>query len=235
MSTDAARRFYKEASVREDGGGFSIMLDARELKTPGQRPFRIGKRALADAIAAEWQAQDKQIIPATMPMTRFATVSIDHTRDARDERIGIVAKYAETDLICHRADTPAALAVRQKSLWDPLLAWAEKDLNLFLPVVTGVIAADISPAQFAAVRWAADGLDDFALTALTHTAGLAGSCVIAFALQRGRLDADGAFQAACLDDLWSQEKWGADAEAIARLDRIHAEFEEVARFFQMLK
>ncbi|MES1158804.1 MAG: ATP12 family protein [Terricaulis silvestris] len=234
MSIEAARRFYKDASVREDAGGFAIMLDERELKTPGQRPFRLPKRALAAAIAAEWQAQDKQIVPATMPMTRFAAVAIDHTHAARDERIGIVAKYAETDLVCHRADTPAALSARQKTMWDPLLAWAERDLNLFLPVVTGVIAADISPAQLAAVRWGADGLDDFALTALTHTAGLAGSCVIAFALQRGRLDAEGAFQAACLDDLWSQEKWGADAEAIARLDRFHAEFEEVARFFSLL-
>jgi len=234
MSSEAARRFYKDASVRDEGGGFSILLDTRELKTPGQRPFRLHKRALAEAVAAEWQAQDKLIMPAAMPMTRFAAVAIDHTHDARDERIDIIAKYAETDLVCHRADTPAGLVARQKLVWDPLLAWAEKDLNLFLPVITGVIAADISPAQIAAVRWGADGLDDFALTALTHTAGLSGSCVIAFALQRRRLDAEGAFQAACLDDLWSQDKWGADAEAAARLDRIHAEFEEVARFFALL-
>ncbi|HVY86192.1 MAG TPA: ATP12 family chaperone protein, partial [Caulobacterales bacterium] len=96
--SDAPRRFYKEVAVREAADGFAITLDGREIKTPGGNALHVSKRALADGVAAEWEAQTKQIVPATMPFTRFAYVAIDHTRGHRDERVNILVRYAETDL-----------------------------------------------------------------------------------------------------------------------------------------
>ncbi|HWA01638.1 MAG TPA: ATP12 family protein [Caulobacterales bacterium] len=232
---ETPRRFYKDVAVRAVDDVFAVTLDGREIETPGGRALRVPKEKLAQGVAAEWEAQGKQIIPATMPFTRFAYVALDHTHANREERIGILTKYAETDLLAHRTDTPAALVARQNATWTPLLNWAANELHLFLPIVTGIIAADISPGAIAAVRWSADSLDDFTLTGLTHTAGLAGSCVLAFALLKGRLNGQQAFEAACLDDLWSQEKWGVDDEAQARLERIRAEFDEVTRYFEALR
>jgi chaperone required for assembly of F1-ATPase len=145
-----------------------------------------------------------------------------------------IAKHAETDLVCHRAEAPGALIQRQKAVWDPICKWAEEYLGVRLPVVTGIIAAEASP-DIALLRSRADSLDDFRLTGLAQAVGLSGSALIGFALLEGRLGAEGAFNAAALDDIWSQETWGLDEEAQARLEHMRGEFHALEKFFTALR
>lgn len=232
MSTDTPRRFYKTATVSDDGR--SVLLDARALKTPGGAPFATPTRALAEAIAAEWAAQGEQLIPATMPVTQLAFAAADHGAARREELIGHVLKYAETDLVCHRADAPAGLVARQHERWQSLHDWAQATLGVNLPVVTGIVAADVPADALARLRARAETLDDFALTGLAHAVGIAGSAVLGFAIALRAVTAETAFEAAALDDLWSLETWGEDAEARARLDRLRAAFEALQRYFASL-
>ena len=53
------KRFYRDATVRraDDGNGWTVMLDYRTLKSPAKRPLKLPSRALAMAIAAEWEYQ----------------------------------------------------------------------------------------------------------------------------------------------------------------------------------
>jgi chaperone required for assembly of F1-ATPase len=232
MSEAAVRRFYKSATVADDGAG--VMLDERRLRTPKGAVFAAPTRALANAVAAEWQAQGEFILPATMPLTQLAFAAVDHTPHRRDELADYIAKFGETDLVCHRAEAPAPLIARQSLLWDPLIAWSMRELGVMLPVVIGVLPAPTQPEALETLRAHTASLDDYQLTALTQAAGLAGSALIAFALVHGRLSAESAFAAAALDYLWSLEQWGEDAEARLRLDRQRAEFENIARFIAAL-
>src|SRR5258707_403836 len=75
--TPQRKRFYAKVDVRAaDAGeaidGFTVTLDGRPIKTPSGRVVAIPVRPIADAIAAEWEAQAETIDPLTMPMTRFA-------------------------------------------------------------------------------------------------------------------------------------------------------------------
>lgn len=228
----SARRFYASAAVADDGAG--VMLDQRRLRTPKGQVFSAPTRALAEALATEWDAQGEHIVPATMPLTQLAFGAIDHTPERREELIAYIAKFGETDLVCHRADAPPPLIARQSMLWDPLIGFGLRDLGVMLPVVVGVLAAPVPAESLETLAAHAAAADDFRLTALAQTAGLAGSALIAFALVNGRLDASQAFAAAALDDLWAQEAWGRDEEAQARLDRQRAEFENIARFISLL-
>lgn len=231
----APRRFYKEAVVAPaEGGGFAVLLDARALRTPGGAPFIVPTEALAAACAKEWNAQGEHILPASMPVTQLAFASLDWTGDRRGDRIAYIAAYGETDLCCHRAETPSELAARQAAIWDPLVEWGDSELGARLPVVTGVIAAAVDESALDTLRAHAEALDDFRLTALTQATGLAGSALIGAALLRGRLGAEEAFAAASLDDIWSLEHWGEDEEARARLERMRMEFDAVARFLAAL-
>lgn len=232
MTDQAIRRFYSTATVADDGAG--VMLDARRLKTSRGNAFAAPTPALAQAVAAEWGAQGEFIVPSSMPLTQLAFAAIDHTPGRRDELIAYVAKFGETDLVCHRADAPAPLVARQTTLWDPMIVWATHDLGVVLPVVTGVIAAELPPESLETLAAHAAALDDFQLTALAQATGLSGSAIIAFSLVRQRIDAESAFAIAALDDLYAQETWGEDAEAQARLDRQRAEFENIARFIAAL-
>lgn len=231
MSTEAPRRFYKTVSVAPDNG---VMLDERRLRTPRGAAFSAPNAKLAKAIAEEWASQGELIIPATMPLTQLAFATTDGTMRARGERTMFVASYGETDLCCHRAEAPAELVAHQAAIWDPIVVWGAQTLGVQLPVVSGIIHGNVPADALAALRAKADALDDFRLTALAQATGLSGSALIGFAMLAGRLDAKAAFEAAALDDLWSQQNWGRDDEAQARLQRQRTEFESLARFIAAL-
>lgn len=234
MNDVLARRFYKTAAAVEAEGGFGVALDERRLRAPGGALFVAPTRALAEACAAEWEAQGEHIVPASMPTTQLVFAAIDRTAESREQRAEYVVSYAETDLCCHRADAPAELVARQAVIWDPLVAWGADVLGAGLPVVIGVIAAEAPRAALGTLRARAGQFDDFRLTALSQATGLTGSALIGFALIEGRIDAEQAFAAAALDDLWSLERWGEDAEARARLERTRAELDVLARFIGAL-
>jgi chaperone required for assembly of F1-ATPase len=231
---ELARRFYEAAGVAESDDGFGVTLDARTLRTPGNRVFRAPTRALAEAVAAEWAAQGEHIVPANMPLTQLAFAATDATAERREELSRALTKYLETDLLCHRAEAPPALVARQSAAWDPIMAWAESRFGLRMPVVTGVIPAGIPPQHIAAFEQEIDALDDMRRTALAQAVTLAGSALIGFALVERRLDADQAYAAAMLDEEWSLETWGEDAEARAKLKRKRAEFATLERFIATL-
>ena len=233
MSAAPARRFYKAASVSPADGGFAILLDERRLKTRSGVVVTAPTRALAEACAAEWNAQAEQILFSTMPITRLTFEAIDLGDESRDDYVGFIAGYGETDLCCHRAAGPAELVERENAVRQPLVDWAA-GVGVPLPVTTGVQAAPPNEAALVALRRRAAELDDFQLVALAQATKLAGSVLIGLALLHGRLDADQAFEAAALDDLWSLEQWGEDAEAHARLDRLHDDFAAIARFVAAL-
>ena len=232
--SEAARRFFKSAKAVERAGAFGVALDERTLKTPKGAPFAAPTRALSEAVAAEWDAQSEKIVPATMPLTQLAFAAIDWTAPNRSERAAYVAAFGQTDLCCHRATAPGELAARQAQAWDPLVAWGRQALGVNLPVVEGVLAAIVAPAELNKLKAHAETLDDFRLTALSQAAGLSGSALIAFALVGAKLDSRQAYAAAALDDEFSLERWGEDAEARARLDRVRGEFDALGRFVRAL-
>ncbi len=229
------RRFYETATVVQNGGGYGVALDARTLRTPGGAVFVSPTRALAQLCADEWAVQGEHIIPASMPVSQLAFASLDWTTKNSEQLADYVTVFGETDLCCHRADSPADLRAKQAEHWDPIVAWAGDALGVHLPVVTGIVAARVEPEALATLRSHALALDAFALTALSQATGAAGSVLIGFALLRKRLSADDAFQAAALDILWSLERWGEDDEARARLVSQQAEFRAIARYIEALE
>src|SRR5262249_50210436 len=76
------RRFHQRAEVEDAEGEFRIVLDGRPVKTPARRTLAAPTRALAQALATEWEAQRDVIDPAKMPLTRLANTIIDAGTDA---------------------------------------------------------------------------------------------------------------------------------------------------------
>lgn len=229
------RRFYKDVALAARDGGFGVALDTRTLKTPGGSTFVAPTKALAQLCADEWAAQGDHIVPATMPASQLAFATWDWTAKNRDQICDYVMGFGQTDLCCHRADAPVELVERQGLHWDPLVAWSEEALGVSLPVVSGVIAAEVGAEALEKLRGRAAALDDFRLTALAQATGLAGSALIGFSLAHGAWNAQRAFEAAALDNLWSLERWGEDEEGRARLDRQRAEFHSIERYLEALK
>lgn len=228
------KRVYKSVATRSTEDGWGVTLDDRPLRTPARRELRVPSEPLAAAIAAEWDAQDPDIRPETMPLTRLATTAIDRTTDRRTEIAAEVADYAGTDLVCYRADHPAVLAARQEAAWQPLIDWAAGRYDAGLAVTTGIVPLAQSPASLKAFAVAVAALDDFRLTALQATTGACGSLVIALALLEGRLDAEAAFEVSQLDETFQMEAWGEDAEAARQRVALAEDIKAAARFLDLL-
>ena len=107
------KRFYRKVDTISAAAGHSVALDGKPIKTPAKRPLVMPNAALAAAIAAEWEAQETEIRPAEMPLTRLASTAIDRVAPQRPEVVRQIADYAATDLVCYRAAHPPELAARQ--------------------------------------------------------------------------------------------------------------------------
>jgi len=230
MSSMANKRFWKESAAIPLGDGFGIQLDGRDVKTPAKAPLVVPTRVLAEAIAAEWQAQEDQIEPDTMPMTRRANAAIDKVTHQRAEVADMLAAYGESDLLCHRADGPEALVARQKEQWDPLLDWARDAMNAPLIPSVGIMPARQPEPSLARLSDEIHAMPPFLLTGFHDLVALSGSLVIGFAALRGAYDPETLWQIAHLDELWQQEFWGEDDEAVARFTLRHNAFLDAIRF-----
>src|SRR5436190_20324388 len=228
------KRVYKQATARAAEGGWGVALDGRPMRTPTKHELIVPSAALAEAIAAEWDAQQDDIRPATMPLTRLAATAIDRTGAQRDLVVAETANYAGTDLVCYRAERPPELVVRQQAEWQPLLDWAMLRYDASLAVTSGVLPQPQSPAALKAFAAAVAAQDDFRLTALHAMTAACGSLVIALAMLEGRLNAAAAFAVSQLDETFQIEAWGEDAEAAARRQGLAEDIAAAARVVQLL-
>ena len=228
------KRVYKKAAAHPAEGGWGVALDGRPMRTPARQELIVPSAALAEAIAAEWEAQQDEVRPATMPLTRLAATAIDRTRTQRDLVVAETANYAGTDLVCYRADHPPTLIARQQAEWQPLIDWAMQRYDAALAVTSGIVPRPQSPAALKAFAAAVAAQDDFRLTALHAMTTACGSLVIALALMEGRLDAAASFAVSQLDETFQIEAWGEDAEAAARRRALAEDIAAAERFVQLL-
>jgi chaperone required for assembly of F1-ATPase len=229
------KRFYKAAGVEERGGQFHVVLDGRPIRTPKKNTVMAPTKALADAIAAEWEAQAEHVDPARMPLTRYANTILDGIVGREAEIRADIAKYAGTDLLCYRADAPQELVDAQAARWDALLAWACHDLNMPLVATAGMMPVAQQADTLARAEAALAGLDAFRLAAVHTMTTLMGSVVLALAVLKGRLTTQEAWDAAHVDEDWQIGKWGEDAEAAARRQRRWEEMQSAEGMLRLLR
>lgn len=233
MRPPLPRRFYQQAAVEETDGGFRVVLDGRPVRTPARGFLVAPTRRLAEAIAAEWDAQGDTIDPASMPLTRLANSIIDGVAATPGPVAADIAKYLGSDLLFYRAEGPQRLVERQSYLWDPVLAWAREALGARFVLAEGVVHAAQPESAIAAAR-AVIPDDPWRLGAVHVVTTLTGSALLALALLRGQLTADGAWTAAHVDEDWNMEQWGRDEIALARRAARRAELDAAATVLALL-
>ena len=243
MGSGPAKRFYKDVAASpsplasgETGEGalFRVLLDRRPLRTPAKRIIALPARALAEAVAAEWEAQVEHIRPSTMPMTRLINSALDGVAGREREVREDIVKYAGNDLVCYRADHPPDLVARQAEVWDPILDWAAGEIGGRFACGVGIAHVAQPPPLLQRLLVRLDGLGVLRLAALRVMTAMTGSALIAWATASGHCSADAAWTAAHVDEDWQIAQWGADAEAEARRRQRWSDFEAASRLCRAL-
>lgn len=229
------KRFWSKAEVVEKGKGFGVTLDGRPVKTPARADLAVPTRALADAIAEEWNTVSESIDPRAMPLTGLVNAAVDRVGADHDGFAAGLARYAESDLTCYRAEGPATLVSRQEESWDALLGWARRRYDVDFACVRGIMHVGQPQETIRKLCHAVAALDDFRLAGLSPLVTIGGSLVAGLAVLEEAIPAEAAWEAVSLDDRWQLQQWGADAEAQAALDARHAEFLAAARFLELLR
>ncbi|SNS17071.1 ATP12 family chaperone protein [Antarctobacter heliothermus] len=233
MSEWAPKRFWQNAEVAQADLGYAVTLDGRGVKTPAKTPLVVPTEALAREIAAEWEAQQDRVNPATMPFTRMANSALDKVAPQHAAVADMLAAYGDSDLLCYRAGSPASLVDRQKAGWDPLLDWAEAAYGARLMPVVGVMHRPQDPGALARLTAQVHGQSAFALAAFHDLVSMSGSLVLALAVIRGERDPAAAWALSRIDETWQEEQWGVDEDAAALAQRKSGEFQHAAVFHSM--
>ncbi len=228
------KRFYKAVAVEPVEDGFRVTLDGRELKSPAKRVMPLPTRALAEALAAEWDAQEEHIKPLSMPHMALASTAVDRIGQLRDGVIKQIAKYAESDLICYWTADPEDLAIRQAQAWTPLLEWVEELSGIKLRTQNGIMHIEQPEGTFETFRALVEEYDDWRLAALSNATHCTGSLVIALALLKKHITPQQAFDVSQIDETYQIELWGEDWEAKERREVIQKDLNNITAFMEML-
>ncbi len=243
MRSNLRARFYKDASAaehRNEGeGGYPVLLDGRPVRSPARKPLAAPAKELAQAIAAEWQAQDKVIDPAAMPLTRLANSIIDGVVAAPEPVAAEIEKYLGTDMLFYRAAEPEGLVALQRQHWDPVIEWAHETFGARFVLAEGVMHIEQPKESIAEARVAiattGDVIGAWRLGALHVVTALTGSALLALALAAGHLTPDGAWTAAHVDEDWNMQFWGRDDLALERRAYRRKEFDAAAAALAALR
>jgi len=230
-------RFYRDVAVAcpSEGGGYLVLLDGKQVRTPAGAILVLPNLALADAVAEEWRAQGEKIRPATMTLTKLANTAIDRIAADKREAEAQILAFANSDLICYRADAPAELVARQSATWDPLIDWVSGTYDAKFKTGEGIAFVEQPQDAVLAIGHALASRQAFELAGMLAAAMLTGSAVLALALADGRLEAEAAFAASQIDAIFQLECWGRDSEADAALAGKQSELVATARFLDLLR
>jgi chaperone required for assembly of F1-ATPase len=229
------RRFYKAVAVAPDGESFVLALDGRPVRTPGKNVLSLPTRALADAIAAEWEAQREEILADTMPLTRLANTVIDGVMGKEAAVRADIVAFAGSDLVCYRAGSPEGLVAAQSQAWDPVLAWTRDELGADFLTAEGIMHVTQPEASLARIAQELAGLHAWQITPLHQITTLTGSALIALAHLKGAIALDVGWRAAHVDEDWQILQWGEDAEARMRRDQRWRDIEAASRLLDLIQ
>lgn len=229
------KRFWKSAVAVEKDGGWGVELDSKPLRTPAREALLVPTEALAEAIAAEWSSVVGDIDPRAMPLTGLANAAIDRVAVNKESFANDLARYAEADLACYRAEGPQALIDRQSKEWDALLAWGQRRFDVDFKTTSGIVHVAQPAATVERLAHAISTLDPFRLAALSPMVTIGGSLLAALGVLEGAFEPEQAWDAVTVDDRWQLEQWGSDGEAEAALASRRWDFLAAARFLELLE
>ena len=185
---------------------------------------------LAAAILNEWNTQDTEVNPKSMPLTRLANSTLDKTQEKRESVIEKICSYAHTDAVCYQIEEPKDLAERQETEWVPLLEWIYEEWSIKLSITKGITPIEQTKETIERVLGVVSSYNDFGLTSLHALTDGCGSIVIALALMKGQIDIERALCCATLEQQYQMSLWGEEPAILCQHNELREDISNASQF-----
>lgn len=217
MKVPLAKRFYENVETVKVPEGFAIQLDGKLVRTPGKALLSLPTEEAAKLVAGEFANQGEKIDPMSMPVTRLVNTAVDGVANDTQAVLEDILRFASSDLLYYRAASPERLAARQAEIWDPVIDWLRGRLGVHFLLAEGVMHVEQPRESIAAIGFhLRQRGEPLRLAALHVMTSIAGSALLALAVEAKELEPEAAWTAAHIDEDWNIEHWGEDSEAVAR-------------------
>ena len=229
------KRFWKIVSVEENQSGFGVCLDGRPVKTPVGNALILPNPALAEHIAAEWQAVEGTLSFANLPLTRLGFAACDMDAERRGRGVEAFLKYATTEHLIFLSPYPKALQDKEREIWGEWLDWAKQSHGLHFHQTTALTPPPFEPENEARLLALYDGISDFDRAGLGLAIPILNSVVLGLALKAGALTGEAAFDVSRIGEKFQASTWGEDAEHTIGLAAQGRDLNAVTLWFNSLR
>lgn len=199
--------FFAASALAVVQGGYQIILDDKVLKTPAKKLLKLPSKALAFAIAAEWESQRDCIDPNTMPLMSIAATAIDQPQHPRFV-IEAMLSFLPTDPAVCRLEPEGDLAVKQARAFDPILSWIREFAGVTLEPSHSIFGASVSKDDAARIRKVLQAFDRWELASAEQLAATCKSLCLSIAAIRGDVSIQDVLKAARVEEDHQIEEWG---------------------------
>ena len=201
-------KYWKEVRKEEFKDNlFRIYLDETCLQSDQGNDIMISER-LADEIVREWSVDGKIDSIKNSFFTKFCFSATDCTEKERVAVLDRLVEYGNCDPICYIASEPTKLHLKQKTLYRPLIEWAEKLLSIKLKTGSSLLFIEQPLLNSSKIKNYLEDLDNFHLTALHELTKSLGSLFTSLALYRKFVSPERAWEVANAEDNFRIEVWG---------------------------
>ena len=149
----------------------------------------------------------------------------------REEVIDRLVQFALTDMLLFWGPNKE-LAERQEKIWGPILQWASYEVNTKFIKTQSIDVPSQEENSAQRLKMFMETLSNKELAAFYIAALNMKSVLLAAALIKGKINAQQAFEAAYLEELWQAENWGVETEAEKRRTEIRKELQEIETFLK---
>lgn len=135
-------------------------------------------------------------------------------QEMREKIIADILSFVDTDVLFFRAEYPDNLIKKQNEKWNPVLEWFATEYGVE-PKITSQITPPRQDKKLAKVIGdEVRKMNGRELIAFSKTAGGFTSLILALAVMKKHISVDDAFALSRLDELFQNEMWGEDEEAL---------------------
>ena len=201
-------KYWKSVRKEEQSKNlFLIYLDEVCLKSDKGHKLKLSEQ-LANEVVREWSADGKLSAIKKSFFTKFCFSATDCTEEERLAVLDRLVEYGNCDPICYIASEPTNLHLKQKTLYSPLIEWAEQFISIKLKTGSSLLFIEQPLLNSSRIKNYLEELDNFHLTALHELTKSLGSLFTSLALYRKFVTPERAWEVANAEDNYRIEVWG---------------------------